>query len=76
VTPATPPSATGAKIASGVPAIPDAYTTAPATYKAVATVPGSGGKVTLYSILFSAPPAPHDGLSGRFRSRLMASPEF
>ncbi len=46
------------RIPSNVPGVPDAWTKLPPPYKATTGVPGKGGKVNVFSILYGAAPAP------------------
>ena len=46
------------RIPSGVPGIPDAYTKLPTPFKAIPAVPGKGGKVTTFHILYQTPITP------------------
>lgn len=48
------------KIASGNPAVPDAYLKYPPTFKTVNYVPGKGGKVTIFKASQLPPPTPKD----------------
>ncbi len=59
VGPAAMASADG-KIPGGAPGIPDAYTKPVAPFRAVAAVPGRGGKVTTFQIAETAPVPPRD----------------
>lgn len=54
-TPAATPTASGA-ITSSVEGVPDAFTTTPKPFQSVATVPGSGDKVSMLTISYSPPP--------------------
>ncbi len=45
-------------IPSGVNGVPDAYPKVPMPYKTVNMIPGKGGTVTHFAVLFNAPPPP------------------
>ncbi len=51
---------TDGKIASGNPAVPDAYIKYPPTFKTVTAIPGKGGKVTIFKASQLPPPTPKD----------------
>lgn len=59
---ASPAPATSGAYPSPAPGVPDAYDKIPAPFKAVASVPGKGSKVTILHVFFNgAAPAPRDG---------------
>ncbi len=62
MTAAAPATMIEGAIPSGVPGVPDAYPKLPTPYKSTMGVPGKGGTVTHFAILFAAPP-PRDGNS-------------
>lgn len=59
-TAASPMADASGKIASGNPAVPDAYLKYPPTFKTVAVIPGKGGKVTIFKASQLPPPTPKD----------------
>ncbi|HWK80211.1 MAG TPA: hypothetical protein VNP95_05570 [Thermomicrobiales bacterium] len=58
-TPAATPNADGV-IVSSVEGVPNAYTSMPTPFQSVASVPGSGGTVTMLTISYSPPPTDKD----------------
>jgi putative aldouronate transport system substrate-binding protein len=54
------PAASGGKLPSPAPNVPDAYLTPPAPFKTVAVVPGRGGKVTITKASQRPPAVAHD----------------
>ncbi len=48
------------RISSGNPSVPDAWTKFPPVYRTVPTVPGRGGKVSIFQITFNPPVAPRN----------------
>ena len=58
-TPAATPNADGV-IVSSVEGVPNAYTRMPTPFQSVASIPGSGGTVTMLTISYSPPPTDKD----------------
>jgi len=48
------------KLPSPAPGVPDAYTSAPPLFRAVAMIPGRGGKISIVKASQQAPPPPRD----------------
>lgn len=60
VAPSPPVADADGRITNFAPGVPDGYWKLPPPYKANPTIPGKGGKVSIFLIAYSAPPPPRE----------------